>query len=65
MATIWERYGMSGKRPLLPVLFDVELLRITPKGLWLRGFQFDSTSGERIQFAQEWWCEVMGDNYGR
>ena len=58
MASIWDQYGMSGKRPLLPTLIDAELLRITPKGLWLRGVQFNTTSGECIQYAQEWWCEV-------
>lgn len=61
MALIWDRYGMSGKRPLLPTLIDAELLRNAPKGLWLRGFRFNTTSGECVQYAQEWWCDVVED----
>ena len=38
-AQLWERWGTSARRGLLPPLFDVQVLRITPRGLLLRGFQ--------------------------
>ncbi len=45
--------GVCGTLTLELITQNVaELLRITPKGLWLRGFQFNSSSGECIQDAE-------------
>ncbi len=56
-AELWERWGTSAKRPLLAPLFDVQVLRITPRGLLLRGFQISSRNlPATIQYAQEWWA---------
>ena len=53
---LWERWGTSAKRGLLPPLFDVQVLRITPRGLLLRGFQVSTKNGlGAAQHAQEWW----------
>jgi hypothetical protein len=42
---------------LLPPLFDVQVLRITPRGLLLRGFQVSTKNGlGAAQHAQEWWA---------
>jgi len=61
MAAVWEKWGSSSRRKLTAPLFDAELLRITHKGLWLRGHQIDSAGGRRVLFVQEWWCEVKGE----
>jgi hypothetical protein len=45
-------------RQLTVPLFDVVLLRVTAKGMLLRGFQIDATSGPSVHTIQEWWCEV-------
>ena len=56
-AQLWERWGTSAKRGLLPPLFDVQVLRITPRGLLLRGFQVDTSNWPTTaQYAQEWWA---------
>ncbi|HMU17727.1 MAG TPA: hypothetical protein PKC95_09830, partial [Thauera aminoaromatica] len=56
-AQLWERWGSSAKRGLLPPLFDVQVLRITPRGLLLRGFQVSTKNGlGTAQHAQEWWA---------
>ena len=56
-AQLWERWGTSAKRGLLPPLFDVQVLRITPRGLLLRGFQVDTSNRPTTaQHAQEWWA---------
>lgn len=56
-AQLWERWGTSAKRGLLPPLFDVQVLRITPRGLLLRGFQVSTRNGPgTAQHAQEWWA---------
>ena len=56
-AQLWERWGTSARRGLLPPLFDVQVLRITPRGLLLRGFQVDNTNWPTsAQHAQEWWA---------
>ena len=56
-AQLWERWGTSAKRGLLPPLFDVQVLRITPRGLLLRGFQVSTKNGlGTAQHAQEWWA---------
>ena len=56
-AQLWERWGTSAKRGLLPPLFDVQVLRITPRGLLLRGFQVSTRNGPgTTQYAQEWWA---------
>jgi hypothetical protein len=56
-AQLWERWGTSAKRGLLPPLFDVQVLRITPRGLLLRGFQVSTKNGQgTAQHAQEWWA---------
>ena len=55
-AQLWERWGTSARRGLLPPLFDVQVLRITPRGLLLRGFQVSTKNGAgTVQHAQEWW----------
>ena len=41
---LWERWGTSVRRGLLPPLFDVQVLLITPRGLLLRGFQVDTSN---------------------
>lgn len=46
-------------RQLTVPLFDVVLLRVTARGLLLRGFQIDSSNGPPINAAQEWWCEFV------
>ena len=53
---VFERIGTAGKRPILPSLADVLLLRVTPRGMLLRGFEYHE--GQHV--AQEWWCEVVG-----
>jgi hypothetical protein len=58
-ADLIEPYGKL-MRQMLPPLSDVELLRVTPKGLLLRGCQTDASSGTAIEYAQEWWCEPLG-----
>lgn len=56
-AQLWERWGTSAKRGLLPPLFDVQVLRLTPSGLLLRGFQVDNSHWPTsAQHAQEWWA---------
>ena len=56
-AQLWERWGTSARRGLLPPLFDVQVLRITPRGLLLRGFQVDTSNRPNTaQHAQEWWA---------
>ncbi len=56
-AQLWERWGTSARRGLLPPLFDVQVLRITPRGLLLRGFQVSTKNGAgTAQHAQEWWA---------
>lgn len=56
-AQLWERWGTSAKRGLLPPLFDAQVLRITPRGLLLRGFQVDTSNWPTTaQHAQEWWA---------
>jgi hypothetical protein len=56
-AQLWERWGTSAKRGLLPPLFDVQVLRITPRGLLLRGFQVSTENRPgTTQYAQEWWA---------
>ena len=56
-AQLWERWGTLAKRGLLPPLFDVQVLRITPRGLLLRGFQVDTSNRPNTaQHAQEWWA---------
>ena len=56
-AQLWERWGTSARRGLLPPLFDVQVLRITPRGLLLRGFQVSTRNGlGTTQYAQEWWA---------
>ncbi|ATE62900.1 hypothetical protein [Thauera sinica] len=61
-AQLWEQWGSAAKRPLLPPLFDVQVLRMTPRGLLLRGFQIDSRNLEAIaQHAQEWWAVPIRD----
>ncbi|WP_345793298.1 hypothetical protein AAG895_17760 [Thauera sp. JM12B12] len=56
-AQLWERWGTSAKRGLLPPLFDVLVLRITPRRLLLRGFQVSTKNGRAAtQYAQEWWA---------
>ena len=49
-AQLWERWGTSARRGLLPPLFDVQVLRITPRGLLLRGFQVGVLSQNRRNF---------------
>lgn len=61
MASLWEEYGITGKRQIVAPLFDVDLLRITTKGMLLRGFQIKSDGRQHVQFAQEWWCEPEGE----
>lgn len=39
--------------------FDVVLLRVTAKGMLLRGFQIHTTDWGSVQAAQEWWCEAV------
>ena len=57
-AQLWERWGTSAKRGLLPPLFNVQVLRITPRGLLLRGFLVDTSNWPTTaQHAQEW-CAV-------
>jgi len=36
--------------------------RVTPRGLLLRGFQFNSESGTTVGFVQEWWCELIPES---
>ena len=61
-AQLWEQWGLAAKRPLLPPLFDVQVLRITPRGLLLRGFQIDSSDMNQIaHYAQEWWAVPIHD----
>lgn len=61
-AQLWEQWGSASKRPLLPPIFDVQVLRITPRGLLLRGFQIDSRIREAIaHHAQEWWAVPIHD----
>ena len=55
-ADLLERIGTAGNRPILPSLADVLLLRVTPRGMLLRGFEYHQ--GQHV--AQEWWCEVVG-----
>ncbi len=56
-AQLWEQWGSAAKRPLLPPLFDVQVLRMTPRGLLLRGFQVDNANWpSSAQHAQEWWA---------
>lgn len=56
-AQLWERWGTSARRGLLPPLFDVQVLRITPRGLLLRGFQVDTSNRPNTaQHTQEWWA---------
>ena len=56
-AQLWERWGTSARRGLLPPLFDVQVLRITPRGLLLRGFQISVQKyPTTVQHAQEWWA---------
>ena len=56
-AQLWERWGSSAKRAMLPPLFDVQVLRITPRGLLLRGFQVSTENpAGTAQYAQEWWA---------
>lgn len=61
MASLSEPYGLGVKRELVAPLFDVELLRITSKGLLLRGFQISTSGNVSAQYAQEWWCEAIRD----
>lgn len=56
IADIVAHAGMSSERPLLPRLFDVVLLRSTPKGILLRGFEMTSEDGKLTHVVQEWWC---------
>jgi hypothetical protein len=60
VAQLWERWGTSSRRPLLPPIFDVQVLRITPRGILMRGFQIDSTNRHAlVHHAQEWWAVPM------
>jgi hypothetical protein len=61
MASLSEPHGVNLKRQLVAPLFDVELLRITSKGMLLRGFQIDASGKAPVQHAQEWWCEPTAD----
>lgn len=61
MASLSEDYGMTVKRQIVAPLFDVELLRVTPKGMLLRGFQIAVEGTAPVHFAQEWWCEPAGE----
>lgn len=56
IADVVAHVGLSSERPLLPRLFDVVLLRSTPKGILLRGFAMSSMDGALTQTAQAWWC---------
>lgn len=62
MAEIHDLEPLSINYPARQVevpLFDVVLLRVTAKGMLLRGFQIDSSNGPRISAVQEWWCEII------
>lgn len=55
-AQLWERWGTSARRGLLPPLFDVQVLRITPRGLLLRGFQvrgYDRDEGKNCTYPPQ------------
>lgn len=58
VAQLWELWGLPARRQPLAPLFDVQILRITRRGLLLRGFQISS---ERRQYVQEWWAVPIGE----
>lgn len=53
MASRWERYGSASRRPIVSPLIDVQLLRVTPRGMLLRGFQISTRESSPVQHAQE------------
>ncbi|TXH79107.1 hypothetical protein [Thauera aminoaromatica] len=60
-AQLWERWGTSAKRSLLPPLFDVQVLRITPPGVFVRGYLV-STENRRgaTEWAEGWGAVPIG-----
>lgn len=55
IADVVAYVGLSSERPLLPQIFDAVLLRSTPRGILLRGFEMISEEGKLAKTIQEWW----------
>ena len=56
-ASLQARQSPHIVQNILPPLFDVVLLRVTPVGMLLRGIQYHSTDGRVVtEYPQEWWC---------
>lgn len=55
----WPRYDSFSRKEHGPPLFDVVLLRITPRGVLLGGIELSIEEGqpEPVHHEQHWWCE--------
>lgn len=57
-ADLFEKWGLASQRPLVRPLFDVAVLRITSRGMLLRGYEIRSENTICTFLVQEWWCEI-------
>jgi hypothetical protein len=55
-----DRYG----RCVIPPLFDVQIAKLTRRGMYLVGYQIEVEDGKAIEFAQGWWAKFIQPTSG-
>lgn len=55
LAEPWDRYRRGLQHPL----FDVKVLKLTPAGMHLLGYQIEALSGATVEMVQGWWAKIV------